>query len=181
MSVLPISDFSQGTLTASLSDEHFSPVYRFRPDTPIKTTFAAMDTTTNKVSQTLPPDVKNKWNGEAAGKTNREVFAIISPIAALLAIGTLFLTLPGAFILLASIAIVFGALGLKSGKRGLAKLGLFLGILEMFFLIVAILYVAIGGFSGGGLWSLITQSSAFIQSNIKNRIFCYPEFQNKST
>jgi len=47
-SVLPVSDYNQGTLTASLSDEPYSPVHRFRPDTTIKTTSAAINTATNE-------------------------------------------------------------------------------------------------------------------------------------
>lgn len=149
ISALPIPDYNHGTLTASLSDKPFIPAYRFRPDTTIKTTVPALDTTTNKVSQTPPPDVKKDGKGKVTEKTNREIFAIISPIIALLAIGTLFLALPGVFILLASAAIIFGALGLKSRRRKLATLGLIIGILEALFLLGAILYVSIVGFSGG--------------------------------
>jgi len=148
-SVLLVSDYNQGTLTASLSDKPFNPVHRFCPDTAIKTTSAAIETTTNKGTQTLPPDVKNNGNGKVTGETNHVIFAIISPIAALLAIGTLILALPGAFILLALAAIIFGSLGLKSKRRNLAKLGLILGILEALFLLGAIFYVLIVGFSGG--------------------------------
>jgi len=150
-SVLPVSDFNQGTLTASLSDELYIPVHRFRPDTMIKTTVPSIDTATNKASQTPSPDVKKDGNGKITEKTNREIFAILSPIAALLAIGTLILALPGAFILLAIAAIVFGALGLKSKRRKLARLGLIIGILEALFLIGAILYVSISGIAGGGI------------------------------
>jgi hypothetical protein len=138
MSSFPIPDYNVGTLTASLSDEPSIPMHRFRPDTTIKTIVPVLDTN-NKLAQPPPTNAKNHENGKVTEKTNREIFAIISPIAVLFAILTLILALPVLTFTFLIAAIVFGALGLKSRRKNLAKLGMTLGIVFSAILLILII------------------------------------------
>jgi hypothetical protein len=113
-------------LTASASNEPESVNLTYIPDT-IKThNHSIADSAKNSIVQD-PPVYQDKGKKETQ-KHNRFIFAIISLTAALLFIPFLYFGIPGV-LLLGIIAIVFGALGLKSNLRIMAFFGMYIGII----------------------------------------------------
>lgn len=86
---------------------------------------------------------KNTAPKSTVGGASADAFGIVSLIAGVL--GLIFMFIPGIgiiFIPLAVAALVFGILGLKGSHKGMAIAGLILGAVELFLLLLGILFIA---------------------------------------
>jgi len=131
----------EGTLTASLSETPYLFNTSIYPDSTQKAGVQQGDSAINKSSRVLNANHQDPGSKKVAHEKHPENWALASIASAILFLPSLLLINSGLYLPFSILAIVCGALGLKSSKRKMALAGLILGIIELVLLIIGLLFL----------------------------------------
>lgn len=143
-SIAPLQANNQDHLTASLSVVPIIPVRYSYMATNKRSVIPIPDTNLTKNSQALPLATAVNENDIVKKQKKAETFSVISFIAALLGVLLLLASNP-IFIIFSIAAIIFGAKGLKSPKKKLARIGMIIGIVSLAISLLAVIILVISG------------------------------------
>ena len=131
----------EGTLTASLTESPYLFNTSIYPDTTKKPGVQQGNTAINKSNRVLITKHQDPDSKKAPNEKHPENWAIASLASAILFFPSLLLPASYLYLPFSILAIVCGALGLKSSKRKMALAGLILGIIELVLLIIGLLFL----------------------------------------